>query len=76
MISKLLVVNPSERITFTEAKKHKFFEEINFDDLMKCEMKAPFKPIVMSDIDTRNFIPCFDSKSECFSVGSTNDKLF
>lgn len=42
-ISKLLCKNPYERMTIREAKRHKLFENFNFEKLMAYELEPPIK---------------------------------
>ena len=38
-----------------EIKKHPFFEKTNWDVILKKEVKAPFVPVVKSQVDVSNF---------------------
>ena len=38
-----------------DIKKHKWFADMNFDDLHNKNITPPIKPDVESDHDTRNF---------------------
>ena len=54
LISKLLEKDPGTRLGrngLKEIKKHPFFGGINFDDLIKKKIKAPFKPKVSNDLN-------------------------
>lgn len=42
-ISRLLCKNPFERMGIREAKRHKLFENFNFEKLMAYELEAPIK---------------------------------
>ena len=55
LISKLLEKDPGTRLGrngLKEIKKHPFFSGINFDDLIKKKIKAPFKPKVSNNLNT------------------------
>ena len=58
LISKLLEKDPGTRLGrkgLAEIKKHPFFSGIGFDDLSKKKHKAPYKPTIDKDDDTKNF---------------------
>ena len=60
IISKLLEKDPNNRLGkngIKEIQKHPFFYSINFEDLKKKKIKAPFKPEIITDISdlTKNF---------------------
>jgi ribosomal protein S6 kinase alpha-5 len=38
-----------------EVKSHQFFDGINWDDLAKKKVPAPFKPNIINELDTSNF---------------------
>lgn len=38
-----------------DLKKHPFFACINWDDLKRKKIKAPFQPRIVSELDTSNF---------------------
>ena len=58
LISKLLEKDPGTRLGrkgLAEIKKHPFFSSITFDDLSKKKHKAPYKPSIDKDDETKNF---------------------
>jgi len=64
LISKLLQMNPKNRICNShldakELKHHPYFRGLNWDKLMRYELKAPFIPKLKSDKDLRNFDKMF-----------------
>ncbi|KAI9309974.1 serine/threonine-protein kinase SCH9 [Zopfochytrium polystomum] len=42
-----------------EIRSHPYFEDVDWEKLMKRQVKPPFKPKVESEIDTSNFDPVF-----------------
>ena len=38
-----------------DIKKHKWYSDINFDDLMAKKVEPPIKPDIKGDDDTNNF---------------------
>lgn len=55
---QLLQKNPKKRLGTNgpaEVKKHNWFEKINWSALMLRAMKAPFVPIINSEVDISNF---------------------
>lgn len=59
LITKLLDRNQETRFGnksgFNEIKNHPFFSGINFDDILKRKVTAPFKPIISDKYDVQNF---------------------
>jgi serum/glucocorticoid-regulated kinase 2 len=59
LISKLLVKDPSQRLgsisDAADIKHHPFFDEINWDQMMKKKMITPYKPLLESKFDTKHF---------------------
>jgi len=47
---KVLDKNPKKRLKVNQIKKHKFFEDIDFDKLVKYQIKAPFVPDIVIKI--------------------------
>ncbi len=52
--------DPSKRLgmknsIYGDARKHKYFETINWNKLLKCEVEPSFKPKVNSPSDLSNF---------------------
>lgn len=63
-ISKLLIRNPKERLgsggeDVLELQKHRWFNNLNWDDLLKRKIEPPYKPDVKSVMDLTNFSPEF-----------------
>lgn len=59
-ISRLLVKDPRQRLgggprDAEELKEHKFFKTINWDDLAKKKVPAPFVPRISNELDVSNF---------------------
>ncbi len=64
MLAKLLDRDPHKRLgsgptDFEEIKSHPYFSSIDFDKLMRKEIKPPFKPNVADGQDVQNFDTCF-----------------
>ena len=56
LLKKLLKKNPEERLcTFDQIKKHPFFSDINWERLLKRDVKSPYKPLLQNDEDTNHF---------------------
>jgi len=60
LISRLLHKDPKQRLgsgkgDVEEIKKHLWFKEINWDDLLLKKVDPPYKPAVKSVMDTSNF---------------------
>lgn len=58
LISKLLTPNPDERLgmkNIQEIKNHPFFASVDWKKVLKKEVPPPFKPVVRSTTDVRNF---------------------
>jgi len=63
LICRLLIRQPSVRLTDpVQIKKHPFFDSIDFDRLARGKIIPPYKPIVESDVDVRNFDRDFTSE--------------
>ena len=65
-ILKLLIKEPRKRLgggplDAEEVKRHKFFTSINWDDLLKRNIPAPFIPRISSTTDVSNFSEEFTS---------------
>ncbi|KAI9734674.1 MAG: Serine/threonine-protein kinase [Cirrosporium novae-zelandiae] len=62
-VKGLLNRNPRHRLgaldDASELKRHPFFADIDWDALMKKDVKPPFKPKLKSALDTSNFDPEF-----------------
>ena len=64
LISKLLILDPKKRLGsgskgFQNLKNHKYFENIDWDDLENKRIKAPFIPKVDSSMDLKYFDKIF-----------------
>lgn len=60
LIKRILTVNPNDRLgSFAGAdkdiKSHPFFEDIDWENLAKKNVKVPFKPKVSDPLDGSNF---------------------
>lgn len=85
LISKLLIKDPRKRLggggqkDAREIKRHPFFKNIDWDQLSKKQMPAPFKPLIRDELDTSNFsddftkLPIADSPT---AVPHNSDRLF
>jgi len=59
-ISKLLIRNPKERLgsggeDVLELQKHRWFNNLDWDDLLQLKIEPPYKPEVKSVMDMTNF---------------------
>ncbi|KAF1814842.1 Pkinase-domain-containing protein [Eremomyces bilateralis CBS 781.70] len=74
-VKGLLNRNPKHRLGFTgdaeELKAHPFFEDVDWDALMKKNVVPPFKPKLKSELDVSNFDPEFTNALSS-GVGSLN----
>jgi len=75
-ILKLLVKDPRQRMgggptDAEEVKGHRFFRTINWDDLLRKNIPAPFVPKINSDTDVSNFSEEFTSMIPADSPGVT-----
>jgi serine/threonine protein kinase len=64
LVRGLLDRNPSLRLgsgpqDAQEIKSHMYFSDVDWDKLIKKQVKPPFKPKVESETDTSNFDPVF-----------------
>ena len=61
LISKLLEKDPSKRLgslrDAEEIKEHPFFDDVDWDRMMKKRMPTPYKPLLDSKDDTKHFDP-------------------
>lgn len=61
-IRGLLQRDPHERLGyngFQEVKQHAWFKDIEWDKLLRKEIKPPYKPIVEGEADSRNIEQVF-----------------
>jgi len=75
-ILKLLVKEPRKRMgggtmDAEEIKAHKFFKSINWDDLLRKNIPAPFVPKIGGDTDVSNFSEEFTNMLPADSPGVT-----
>jgi len=83
-ISKLLVKDPRQRLGGGEAdadelKQHPFFKKINWDDLARKAVPAPFVPKITNELDVSNFSEEFTKMVPADSpavVPPNYDKIF
>ena len=82
-ILRLLVKDPQKRMGggptgAEEVKAHKFFRSINWDDLLRKNIPAPFLPKITSDTDVSNFSKEFTRMIPADSPGTTppNENVF
>ena len=82
-ILRLLVKDPQKRMGggptgAEEVKAHKFFRSINWDDLLRKNIPAPFVPRITSDTDVSNFSKEFTRMIPADSPGTTppNENVF
>lgn len=72
LLTGLLTRDPARRLGANgadEIKKHPFFDRyIDFKKLLKKEIKAPFKPSVVSPVDVSNFDTVFTTEEAFDSV--------
>ena len=57
-MKKLFIKDPKKRLGHNgsqEIKSHPWFEKINWDNIKSRKVKAPFIPILNSEIDLTNF---------------------
>ncbi|XP_064483785.1 ribosomal protein S6 kinase alpha-5-like isoform X2 [Ornithodoros turicata] len=83
-IQKLLVKDPRKRLgggidDALELKRHRFFKNLNWDDLAQKEIPAPFVPKINGELDVSNFAEEFTSMIPADSpavVPANDDKIF
>ena len=64
LLFALLDKDPARRVkNAQDIKKHKWFQKINWNDLVNKKMTPPFKPVVRSDDDCRNIDQMFLQES-------------
>ena len=60
LLSKLLVKDPTKRLGSNgveEIKNHKFFANVNWEDVLLLKKNPPIIPLVVNAADLRNFDP-------------------
>ncbi|RWS28116.1 ribosomal protein S6 kinase-like protein [Leptotrombidium deliense] len=83
-INRLLIKDPKKRLgggrdDAWELKRHPFFRQINWNDLSKRIIKAPFTPKINGELDVSNFAEEFTSMVPTDSpavVPPSDDKIF
>ena len=56
MLSRLLIKDPTERLTDpTEIMQHPFFASIDWERMMARDCVTPYKPEVAGPLDLRHF---------------------
>mmetsp|Transcript_1130 Transcript_1130/g.1140 ORF Transcript_1130/g.1140 Transcript_1130/m.1140 type:complete len:130 (+) Transcript_1130:711-1100(+) len=80
LLRKLIEIEVSLRLSnVKEIKRHPFFQGIDWDELSKKGIPAPFKPKITSPSDTRNFDseftnePPVDSVTKNSLIGTQNN---
>ena len=68
LIRRLLQRSQTERLgslkgDAEDVKRHAFYKKLQWQSLLAKKIEAPFKPIIASNLDTRNFDP-FDDPDE------------
>ena len=81
LIRKLLVIDRTKRIGnlrngSEDVKNHKWFKEVDWDDVFNRKLKPPFVPKVKSDGDTSNFEDYSDEDLEIEPVTEREAKVF
>ena len=82
LISKLLELDPKKRLGsgpngFENLKNHKYFEEINWEDLENRKVSPPFVPNLDNSMDLRYFDKIFtdeNNMSRESDISNSNDK--
>ena len=76
LLTGLLSKLPYKRIGaggMSEVKSHPFFSSIDWDEVMKCEHEAPWKPEVETPSDVRNFDEFFTRERNVNSVSGQEE---
>ncbi|TMW58470.1 hypothetical protein Poli38472_010029 [Pythium oligandrum] len=71
LIEGLLEFNPSQRLGSRgaeEIRSHPFFQNIDWDKLVRKEIEPPWRPLVRNELDVGNFDPEFTSEPVVDSV--------
>uniref|UniRef100_A0A3B3D8R7 Ribosomal protein S6 kinase n=1 Tax=Oryzias melastigma TaxID=30732 RepID=A0A3B3D8R7_ORYME len=84
LLKKLLVKDPHRRLGSgprgaEDIKAHPFFKGLNWEDLAKKQVAAPFKPELKNELDVGNFSEEFTGMDPVYSPASTppsTDRLF
>ena len=81
LIRKLLVIDRTKRIGnlrngSEDVKNHKWFKEVDWDDVFNRKLKPPFVPKVKSEGDTSNFDDYSDEDLEIEAVTEREAKMF
>ena len=75
LLEGLLKKDPNKRLTLEQAKKHKFFADLNWDDLLAKKIKPPFKPNINSELDLKFFDKKFHSQDVLMTFSNANTSL-
>ncbi|XP_069493551.1 ribosomal protein S6 kinase alpha-5 isoform X2 [Ambystoma mexicanum] len=72
LIQCLLIKDPKKRLGSgpsgpDEVKKHPFFQNLNWEDLAKKKVAAPFKPVIRDELDVGNFAEEFTDMDPTYS---------
>eukprot|EP00421_Protoceratium_reticulatum_P017376 CAMPEP_0168380830 /NCGR_PEP_ID=MMETSP0228-20121227/12563_1 /TAXON_ID=133427 /ORGANISM="Protoceratium reticulatum, Strain CCCM 535 (=CCMP 1889)" /LENGTH=327 /DNA_ID=CAMNT_0008393909 /DNA_START=48 /DNA_END=1031 /DNA_ORIENTATION=+ len=78
LVKKLLTADLGKRYGnlkngVDDIKQHKWFKDINWNDLLQKKIEAPFKPQVKSESDTSNFDDYPDSEEQPPVVNAAQD---
>ena len=67
LITRLLERDPRRRITVAEAKRHPFFELVEWRRMLLKDYKPPMVPALRSETDLSFFDPTFTAEPPCVS---------
>jgi len=78
LVKKLLTADLGKRYGnlkngVDDIKQHKWFKDLNWEDLVEKKIAAPFKPSVKGDADTSNFDDYPDSDEQPPTVNASQD---
>uniref|UniRef100_A0A8D0L5J4 non-specific serine/threonine protein kinase n=1 Tax=Sphenodon punctatus TaxID=8508 RepID=A0A8D0L5J4_SPHPU len=80
LLQKLLCKDPKKRIgsgpsRAQEIKEHPFFKSLDWSVLAERRIRPPFKPVIRSELDVRNFAEEFTSLEPIYSPAGTPPSL-